>query len=530
MQAMTQGRDGISLAHARALELMGVARRFSLVAAMLFIAALVAGTAGTSYAGSKKSSVSRDKPRLEDTVVISNYGAVFNGSLETFLAGVGASAGPKLFVHGSNTNLGASTGAAQDAVSSIDNEIAVGIPIDFFGRDTAGCGLFGEPTTPPGPFYGTGLVELFSAGANGNSSPDNMVCSPGFAFGYPNTTGIFLPNGVAFEDPYDGVNPGTDIMAVANLFPEVNGSWDCPATDEYATTCILGACAPPNPLLPPSATNPPGASLGTITEYNRWTFTPGLNDVVPFNNSPVSAINPLTLAPYTQNATIAGCLSLLAGPESLNYDQYGYLFVVNNAGALAAALAAAPRYVTVYAPGATTEDGSEFPVTLIGLTGPTAGDLIQPIGAAITTAEINEGDGLFEGDAVYVTDLGDKGNPPRIQVFDPFTNSDPVDYFFDGELLATISGPHTKLKAPEGIAIDASEDAMYVVNNENNALLMYTDFPTVFTSPPESFDIPPTLTISGPHSKLNLPVGVALPAFTPTPAPSSTSTTEAVRD
>ena len=544
---MTQGRDGISLAHARALELMGLARRLSLVAAVFAVAALVAGTAGTSYAGSKKTTTqSSDKPRLEDTVVVSSYGAVFDGSLETFLAGAGHNAGPKLFVHGPNTNLGASTGAAQDAVSSIDNEIAVTLPIDFLDLDSALCGPFGQPapgTTSP-LLYGTGLVELFSPGANGNSLPDNIICSPLFAYGYPNTTGVFLPRGAAFESPYDGQNPGTDMLAVANQFPEVIGSPDCPAGECGQAACAEGpSTITTEPLRCSTGPVGPGASLGTITMYNRWTLPSGIANVAPSLPSGgwvVNAVNPLTLGLYDQNSTIGGCFTLLAGPESLTFDQHGYLFVVNNAGALAWALQCAPRYVTVYA---TPLGGDEFPTSLIGSCGatcvgsPTQDALIDPVADAVDP-----------DDDLFVTDRGAKGKdlnqvctaaatphscctgsgtgtctdvPASIQIFDPFMNYDFANFFFDGELLGTISGPHTHLRAPEGIAINAADDAMYVVNNGNNSLLMFTDFPT------SGGDIPPTLIISGPHAKMNLPAGVALPAFTPTPVPTSTCTSTA---
>ncbi len=89
-------------------------------------------------------------------------------------------------------------------------------------------------------------------------------------------------------------------------------------------------------------------------------------------------------------------------------------------------------------------------------------------------------------------------------------------FAFDGELLGTISGKHTKLKTPKGIAIDADNSALYVVSNGNNSLEMFTDFPT------SGGDIPPTLVIANPGAKMNLPVGVALPAFTPTPEPTCT--------
>jgi hypothetical protein len=484
MQAMTQGRDGISLAHARALKLMGVARRLSLVAAMFVIAALVAGTAGTSYAKSKsKKKVNTPlADRLEDTVVVSNYGAVFSGSIVTFLEGAGHNAAPKFWIRGTSTNLSSSSGAAGDAVSSVDAHIAVTVPIDFF--DLTGCGPFGQPAAHP--FYGSGLAEIFPPTATGNSAPENIICSPNFAFGAPNTTGIFYPQGVAFESPYDGFNPGHDIVAVANQFPVVVGP------DPGVGACAGG-----------------GTSLGTITEYDRSTFTPGLNNVPPINNNPVDALNPFSLVPYTQNATIGGCLSLLAGPAGLTFDQSGYLFVVNNAGFDAAALGAAPRYVTVYAP---PLGGDEFPTSLIGLFGPTAGTLLQPVAATVASGPI--GLSGFPEDIIFVTDTADNS----IKIFDPFANFDAGNFFFDGELLGVIKGGKTKLKSPEGIALDAEGDALYVVNSDANSLEMFTDFPT------SGGNIPPTLIISGPHSKMNLPVGVALPAFTPAPEPTTDAT------
>jgi DNA-binding beta-propeller fold protein YncE len=499
MQAMTQGRDGISLAHARALKLMRVARRLSLVAAVFVIAALLVGTAGTSYAKSKKNLMNLStKPRLEDTIVVSNYGAVWYGSIETFGVGAGHNASPEFRIHGTNTNLGASTGAAGDAVSSVDHDIAVAIPIDFLDIDSAGCGPFGQPAAHP--YYGTGLAEIFGPTSDGNSAPENIICSPNFAFGVPNTTGIFFPQGVAFESPYDNVNPaGTEILAVANQFPEVCGAPDCPCTADPKTTCNVAACAPTTPG------GPTGVSLGTITEYDRSTLTPGIDNVEPFNNSPVDAINPFSLVPYSQNATIGGCYTLLAGPEDLTFDQSGYLFVVNNAGFLAPSLAAAPRYVTVYAPGASGDAGA-FPISVIGLFGATAGTLLQPIAAAVDPS-----------DNLYVTDVADNS----IKIFNPFANPDPVNPFLDGELLATIAGSRTKLKAPTGIALSADGDTLYVANNEKNSLEMFTNVTErtldACTTPPCNFNLAPTLIISGPNSKMNLPVGVALPQFTPSP-------------
>jgi len=359
------------------------------------------------------------------------------------------------------------------------------MPIDFF--DLTGCGPFGLPSNAPA--YGTGLVEIFSWGANGNSAAENVICSPNYAFGAPNTTGVFYPQGVAFESPFDGVNPpGHDVVAVANQFPVIIGP------DSGVAACADG-----------------GTSLGTITEYDRSTLAPGLDNDPPLNNNPVDALNPFSLAFYVQNATLGGCLSLLAGPANVAFDYTGFLFVVNNAGALAAALAAAPRYVTVYPPGAA---GDVFPTTLIGNCGascassPTAGSLVQPIAAAVESGPIS-GETGFPEDLLFVTDYSDNS----IKIFDPFTNFDAGNFFFDGEQVGSISGGATKLDVPEGIAIDPDDDAVYVVNTGNNSLEMFTDVPS------SGGNIPPTLIVSGPHAKMNLPVGVALPAFTPTPVP-----------
>jgi hypothetical protein len=514
---MTQGREANSLAPGGARRLTGIARRLSVVAAMFVIVALVALTASTSRAKG-----------LKDTVTVSNAGALFSGSIVQFTAGTGnhGHLAPKFVIRGSNTLLGASGGPTLDAVGSLDHHVAVAVPIDFFGLSAAafgapvGCGPFGLPAT--GPLFGTGFVEIFSPTATGNSAPENAICSPDFAIGedgaglapgFPNTTGIFYPQGVAYESPFDGITPsGHQILAVANLFPVVLGP-DSP----------LAACAP----TPPSTT--PGTSLGTITEYDTTTFAPGLNNVPPINNSPVLALNPLPtggIPPvpppgviYEQNATIGGCLSLLAGPIGLSFDQFGFLFVVNNAGRLSAAQAAAPRFVTVYHPGAF---GDSFPNAAIGVPGTdTAGAFSQPISVAVVTGPLPltctgapGTPGCFPDDVIFVTDLGDNS----IKIYSPFTDFSFSTFFFQGTLLGTIHGGATKLKAPEGIAISADNDTLYVVNNTADSLSEFTDI----TSIESGGNVPPTLIVQNRHAKMNLPVGVALGAFTPSPTPTST--------
>ena len=115
---------------------------------------------------------------------------------------------------------------------------------------------------------------------------------------------------------------------------------------------------------------------------------------------------------------------------------------------------------------------------------------------------------------IFVTDVGDNS----IKIFSPFTNFSATDFFYTGTELGVISGGHTKLKRPEGIALGEDSGALYVVNNSSSSLEMFTDF----TSLEDGGDIAPTLIIQGRNTKLNFPVDVALPEFTPSASPTET--------
>ena len=517
MQAMTQHRDGISLAPEEAAGVSGVASRFSVMAAILAIASLIAGSAGTSYAHKKNPS---DIVTL-DTVVVTNYGAAFSGSVSTYLAGSGKKARPNLQVKGTNTGLGNSSGAAHDSVSSADGHIAVAVPFDNFGGvdfggDISGCGPFGVAN-----LFGPGMVEIYSPGATGNSKPENIICSPFFAEAFKagvtttNVTGIFAPQGVAFESPFDGVHPGMDVLAVGNLFPLF--------TQDSAICAGLG--------LSPT-------SLGSITEYDvaglpPFTGSPAsVNNIPPLNNSPAAALNVLT-APnvaYTQNATIAGCFSSLAGPEALAFDESGHLFVVNNVGLLVdptppGATGHIPRFLSVFRPDAF---GDVLPQAIIGVlppftgctTCPPAGFLLSPVGVTVESAA------NFANDVAFVTDQSNNS----IQVIRPFRNFNPAAFIFQGQLIATIQGGATHLKSPEGVALGLHVDnnTLYVVNQMTNTLEMFTDIDATVAG--GGGNVPPTLILSNKQNKLLQPVGVAEPEFTPsaseTPPPGVTAASE----
>jgi len=479
MQTMTQGRDGISLEPAGARTLMGIARRPSVVAAVLLVAALIAGTTGTSYA----------KRMLSDTVVVSNYGSAFAGSVETFTAGSLENASPFKDIKGGNALLADSTGPSGDAQSSISGQIAVAMPLQLIAFT---------------PFL-NGWVSIFSAGANGNSQPEAVIASPTGA-GAPDLTGLDLPQGTAYSD---GLVVGSDEIAVSNFAVLVV------APDLHIPG--LGLCTP----------NKPGFSLGTITEYPTDALTPfsppfnGVNDIFPTNNSPVTACDTSACTTFhPQNATIGGCDTFLAGPVGVAFDSTGILYAVN------AGFVPTTSYVTAYDPNLPPPYGgfgNVLPIAIVG-----TGALKNPAFVAVETGPVVDVDGFpLPQDTIFVTDVGDNS----IKIFAPF---DPPSCFTAalpfgcaGAELAEIKGSKTKLKRPQGIAVDPAGN-LYVVNNTISTLEEFSAA-TVGNAiagggqqnVAASYVLPGVIG-NGNKPKMNFPVGVALKAFAPAPAAVST--------
>lgn len=464
---MSQGREGVSLADRAAPRCRAVVHRLSLLALAIPIAAFLAATAGTSYAKG-----------LKDKVVVSNFGVLFAGSIETFGVGSIKNTFPTLEVVGSNTLLGAGNGAAGDAQSSFDGDIAVTMPLGIAGFCPAGC------------------VDVFPAGANGNTAPEQLLGGPGgtdgtvvvpagievpipFTFDILlNNSGLFLDQGVSFDNPFidGGVAKGSasgstpsviveDRFAVTNFGQVVLGT-----EDEVETADDLCLAAP---------------TVGTITEYiSGQSF-----DSFPTPNFPVFEAQFTPMTPMlVSNATIGGCHTALAGPVGDAFDEFGNLWVVNE-GFAALGDHAPPGFVVEFEAG---DFGDAAPIDIVGLLGVTTkvAPFINPLFITVGIDPTGKTDDEF----IYVTDVGDN----TIKVFD-------VDIpFFDNQIETIHLGPRTAGR-PEGIAL-SPDGFLYVVGNNSNTLVMF-DAKTPGT--------PPKVVVRGPNTDLKFPVGVALPEFPP---------------
>jgi hypothetical protein len=449
-------------------------------------------------------------------------------------------------------------------VSSLDDHVGVSVPIDLI--DLTGFGGFpaalvctgaGAPVPCCTGFHagnceaGTGFAEIFSPGADKNSVPENIIGTRNATFGnvafkckslgvpFPcctglnagtcniNVSGVNTAQAIAFEDPFDGVHPGSDIVAIGNTLPinffstqdfldGTNGGIAC---NSFGSGTCTGVGTPQLCCTGVGTGTCAGFTVGTIAEFDRTTLAPGFNDnVAPLNNNPVCVLPAVAIPPNTEppttcptgsksGATIGGCITFLLGPVGLAFDETGFLFAVNEAGVASGG----PGFVTVYAPGAF---GDAFPAAIIGLIpgSPTVGAFKDPVKIAVAS----ESD--FNDDVIFVTDVGDNS----IKIFAPFTNFE--TFFFTGTQIGTIQGGATKFSRPEGIALSPNAlnvdgSALYVVNNHTNTMEMFTDVGAIVSG--GGGNLSPTLIVQGRNTKLNLPVDVALPAFTPSGRPSS---------
>jgi hypothetical protein len=291
---------------------------------MFTVAAVLAATADPGYAGGKKK-ISVEDRVLEDTVVVSNNGAILGGSLTTYVHGSRDNAKPLFEVKGNHTVMGAG-GVQGNAQSSADGHIVV----------TSSA---------------ASLVLSFGPGSNGNTAPDTLLAGP--------NTGINTPQGATFQNPFRESVSSQAIFLADDVFANSNFGDIVIADADHPLTLTDGGCA----------ADAGDGAIGTITEF----FRTDSGNVFPLNNSPVTEIPfpPALPVPFVANATIAGCDTALFAPIGLAFDVFNNLWAANGI----APLASVPRFVVKFAAGAF---GDASPIDIVGLFPPTAGDLVDP--------------------------------------------------------------------------------------------------------------------------------------------------------
>ena len=162
---------------------------------------------------------------------------------------------------------------------------------------------------------------------------------------------------------------------------------------------------------------------------------------------------------------IAGSNTALSNPVGIAADEFGNLYVANNAA----------NSVTVYA---MNSNGNVTPIAVIS--GPATG-LSSPWGIAVDCA--------FN---IYVANSGN--NSVTVYASGSHGNVAPI---------ATIVGPNTGLSTPMGIALDAAPD-IYVGNSGNNSVTIYPP------APPSNGNVTPIATVQGAATRLDKPFGIGV--------------------
>ena len=189
------------------------------------------------------------------------------------------------------------------------------------------------------------------------------------------------------------------------------------------------------------------------------------------------------------SGTAANDVTRLDDPSGLAVDHDGNLYVVNSGS----------QSIAVYGPHA---DGNVPP--------------IRTISGEKTKLDSPQGIALNAAGKIYVTNDGGigPGAADSINVYAPNTNGNVAP-------IATIAGPNTQLKLPQGIAVD-SDGKIYVANDGNledpaEDASRYDDRPradpanSITVYPPGSHgNVAPIARINGPLTGLGHPMGIAV--------------------
>ena len=417
-----------------------------------------------------------------DNVYVLNCGTCLGGdnpqdSVTVFAAGSNGDVTPTAVIAGSNTGLMSSVGVALDGGGKIYVLSALG-NVAVFAANSSGdvapiatmtggcnsgiCGPSGVALDSGGniyiandPYESPPSVTVYAAGSSGVVTPTATIKG--------SNTGLDGPSAI-------GVAQSGDVY-VANY----------DTTTQTASITIYPAGKSGN--IPPSATIT-GANTGLTLAFG---IVLDASDNIyavnyvggPSDSGSVTIFSSGSSGNVAPSAVIASDTAL-NGPWGIALDPAGNIYVANTAGG-----SNGLGSLTVYPAGS---NANTAPNTTIS--GPSTG-LNVPHGIAVGASG-----------KVYVSNIGNNS----ITVYPAGSNGDTMP-------VATIMGPNTGLDAPYGVAVDASEN-IYVVNCSDCA--NSPDFDSVTVYPAGSYgNVTPTASITcvgGGFCGLDFPVAVAVDA------------------
>src|SRR3989475_760967 len=294
--------------------------------------------------------------------------------------------------------------------------------------------------------YSVGTVTVYAPGASGYATPSATIAG--------SNTGLSWPWGIARD-------------AAGNLY--VVNSWSSSGSTSI-TVYAAGASGNATPSATITGNNtglsgPHGIALDAAGRL--YVANGGSNTITVYAAGATGNRAPIP--------TIAGANTGLSGPIGLAFDPAGRLYVTNDAGS-----------VTVYAAGAS---GNVAPIATIGGSSST-----DNTGLNYTVGIARDGAGRL-----YVTNPG----PNTVTVFAAGASGNATP----ATTISTIS-PANQTGYPTGIALDPAGN-VYVTNNQYRATGNGI-YPSVTVyAPGASGTAAPTRTITGAHTGMNGPVGIA---------------------
>ena len=475
--------------------------RYLIVAAMIVVMSAVAAPALAATS----------TPSL---YVSNSYGFGHPARLTGYVAGASGNTAPVTDVVGQATGLYGSVGVARARSGSVwvansftDTLTAYGATADgnvrpiatISGADTGLAGPQGIAFDPAGrPVvanngHGSSVTE-YAAGANGNVTPATTISGP--------DTGLSDPAGLAFD-------------ANGNLFVSNSGN---DSVTEYAP----GASGDAQPMATLT-----GAATGLHAPDGLIFDTSGRLSVANSGSNTVTTYAPGATANATPVVTLGGAATKLSEPTGLGLDASGQLYVgnfsnlvtvfrrgaagdatpVRTLAGTATALDGVNGLLVVSAPSATTLPTAGLSATtaeLAGTVSPDGGPTSYYFQYGPTTAygaktvSVNAGAGPGPQNVfATITRL----TPATVTHYRIVTTS-PAGTVFGADRAFT-----TASAGPAATPMLYSSNAPALVYPGSNAPASILGFPVGSKG-----NLPPSVAISGPHTGLSAPVGVAVDA------------------